>query len=181
MAVPTVRRAGAADAETLSGIAALTFPLACPPHTTAADIAHHIASRLNAAAFEVDLADPDTQMFLAESDGEPIGYLMLVGHFAPPVSAPGTSPMELRRIYVHPDWQGKGVADELVAVAVGTARERDHDLVWLGTNQMNERAIAFYRRHGFEVVGTKTFRVGEAVEEDYVMVRPVETATRSTQ
>lgn len=181
MAAPTVRRAGAADAETLSAIAALTFPLACPPHTTAADIAHHIAGRLNPTAFEIDLADPDTQMFLAEADGEPIGYLMLVGHFEPPVTAAGTSPMELRRIYVHPDWQGKGVADELVAVAVGTARECDHDMVWLGTNQLNGRAIAFYRRHGFEVVGTKTFRVGEAVEEDFVMVRLVEPAARSAQ
>jgi ribosomal protein S18 acetylase RimI-like enzyme len=45
--------------------------------------------------------------------------------------------------------------------------------VWLGVNQENQRAQRFYAKHGFVVSGTKTFRLGEGVENDYVMVRPL--------
>ena len=44
--------------------------------------------------------------------------------------------------------------------------------VWLGVNQQNERAQRFYAKHGFAITGTKTFRLGADIEQDYVMVRP---------
>ncbi len=44
--------------------------------------------------------------------------------------------------------------------------------MWLGVNQHNQRAQRFYRKHGFTVSGTRTFRVGDHVENDYVMIRP---------
>lgn len=43
--------------------------------------------------------------------------------------------------------------------------------VWLGVNQENQRAQRFYAKHGFAARGTKTFRLGGHVENDYVMVR----------
>ena len=45
--------------------------------------------------------------------------------------------------------------------------------MWLGVNQNNQRAQRFYAKHGFTVNGTKTFRLGTGIENDYVMVRPV--------
>jgi ribosomal protein S18 acetylase RimI-like enzyme len=45
--------------------------------------------------------------------------------------------------------------------------------VWLGVNQENQRAQRFYAKSGFTVSGTKTFRLGGHVENDYVMVRPL--------
>ncbi|MET0703256.1 MAG: GNAT family N-acetyltransferase, partial [Mycobacterium sp.] len=45
--------------------------------------------------------------------------------------------------------------------------------VWLGVNQQNQRAQRFYAKHGFAVTGSKTFRLGSGIEEDYVMVRPL--------
>ena len=43
--------------------------------------------------------------------------------------------------------------------------------VWLGVNQENQRAQRFYAKSDFRVSGTKTFRLGDSVENDYVMVR----------
>jgi ribosomal protein S18 acetylase RimI-like enzyme len=45
--------------------------------------------------------------------------------------------------------------------------------VWLGVNQQNQRAQRFYAKHGFALGGTKTFRLGEGLEHDYVLVRPL--------
>jgi ribosomal protein S18 acetylase RimI-like enzyme len=45
--------------------------------------------------------------------------------------------------------------------------------MWLGVNQLNQRAQRFYTKNGFTINGTKTFRLGAGVENDYVMVRPL--------
>jgi RimJ/RimL family protein N-acetyltransferase len=45
--------------------------------------------------------------------------------------------------------------------------------VWLGVNQLNERAQRFYAKSGFSKVGTKRFLVGDRYEDDYVFERSV--------
>ena len=43
----TIRKATADDAGRLAGLAAVTFPLACPPQSSPADIAAHVANTLS--------------------------------------------------------------------------------------------------------------------------------------
>lgn len=157
------------EVDDLSRLAARTFPLACPPHTTAEDMALHISTRLSPQAFAADLASPEVTVEVADSPHGLIGFTMLVGQCPPPDGPSGARPMELRRIYVDEEWHGTGVGHLLMDSAVERARALDHDQLWLGTNQMNEAAISFYRRHGFQITGAKTFRVGGAVENDHVM------------
>ena len=47
------------------------------------------------------------------------------------------------------------------------------DVVWLDVWEHNPRAIAFYRKWGFEQVGTQTFQLGEDVQNDWLIVRSV--------
>jgi ribosomal protein S18 acetylase RimI-like enzyme len=60
-----------------------------------------------------------------------------------------------------------------MAAALDEARALGAACMWLGVNQGNERAQRFYAKHDLAVSGTKTFRLGDAVENDYVMVRPL--------
>ena len=53
------------------------------------------------------------------------------------------------------------------------AHSQGHDWIWLGTNEQNKRAIRFYEKFGFTIVGERTFRVAHSVESDHVMARPV--------
>jgi ribosomal protein S18 acetylase RimI-like enzyme len=76
-------------------------------------------------------------------------------------------------MYVLPDSHGAGTSAALMAESVKRAGELDAKCVWLGVNQKNERAQRFYTKHGFSINGTKTFRLGSRIENDYVMVRPV--------
>jgi ribosomal protein S18 acetylase RimI-like enzyme len=43
--------------------------------------------------------------------------------------------------------------------------------IWLAVNSQNEKAIRFYEKCGYRKVGTKSFRLGAALEHDYVMER----------
>jgi ribosomal protein S18 acetylase RimI-like enzyme len=61
------------------------------------------------------------------------------------------------------------VAQLLMAECVAEARRRGGRTLWLGVWQENPRAIAFYRKAGFGVVGTTAFRLGSQVQDDHVM------------
>jgi len=46
--------------------------------------------------------------------------------------------------------------------------------LWLGVNQLNERANCFYLRNGFAQVGVRSFLVGTSWEADFVRERRLE-------
>ncbi len=173
--MPTVRPATPADLPQLAQLAALTFPLACPPHTTDEAKAAFIATHLTEAHFAGYLADPARDVLVAEEGGELAGYVMNVE--GEPADADVAAAIrirptvELSKCYVHPGRHGAGVAGSLMTAALAAAAARKAAGVWLGVNQENARAQAFYGKHGFERVGVKRFLVGERYEDDYVYER----------
>jgi diamine N-acetyltransferase len=178
----TVRRAGPADAEAVAGVAAATFPLACPPSITPERIATFIAEVLSPACFADYIAAPERLVLVAEDDGRDghaIGYAMLVAEQPQDEdvrAAIGHMPtVELSKIYVLPDAHGGSVSGLLLAEGLRWAQERGAAGVWLGVNQENVRAQRFYAKAGFTVVGSKRFRVGDRFEDDFVMERAFET------
>jgi len=68
------------------------------------------------------------------------------------------------------------VAEVLMMACVADARRRGGRTLWLGVWQENPRAIAFYRKAGFRVVGMTSFRLGSQVQADHVMVLPLDGA-----
>lgn len=167
-----VRTAYAADAADLAAVAAATFPLACPPHTTEEAKADFIARNLSEASFRGYLDDAARDLLVAELDGKAVGYTMLIdGEPTDPdvAAAITTRPtIELSKVYVLADAHGSGVAPALMAASLAAARERGAAAVWLGVNQENARANRFYEKSGFALVGTKRFLVGDRYEDDFV-------------
>jgi diamine N-acetyltransferase len=171
----TTRRATAADAAELHDVAARTFALACPPGTLQSDIDAFIATHLTEANFEEYLKDDNRILLLAEADGAPVGYAMLVsGPITDPdvrsVVDPETS-IELSKFYVLADSHGSGVAGGLMAATLAEAAASGAANCWLGVNQQNARAGRFYEKSGFTVRGTKRFKVGEEWHDDHVRMR----------
>lgn len=191
-----VRRATPDDAAALAALAALTFPLACPPGASPEAIAEHVATQLSPERFGAWAASAAHALLLVEpaqddasgsspraaDDGprrspEPLGYALLVrGEPDDPDVAGAVGPgeaVELSKIYVHPAAQGTGVASTLMAAATEAATRLGPGLpVWLGTNGLNARAQAFYRKHRFDVVGRRTYVVGGETHSDVVMTLP---------
>lgn len=164
-----------ADLADLAAVAAVTFPLACPPSATPDNIAAFIAEHLSEDRFATYLADPG-RLVLAARDGAGItGYAMLI-HGVPDDDAvqravPQRPAIELSKIYVRPESHGAGAASALMTAALQRSADLGVRCVWLGVNQENLRAQRFYTKHGFTVNGTKTFQLGAGIENDYVMVR----------
>jgi ribosomal protein S18 acetylase RimI-like enzyme len=176
-----VRVTTTADAAALALVAAETFPLACPPETTAEAIATFIAANLSEHSFAGYLSDPQRALFVAEVDGSVAGYTMVVfGEPADPDAAASVivrPTAELSKVYVLPGHHGSGIATALVEASVEAARARGAASVWLGVNEHNARANRFYEKSGFAVVGRKKFLVGQKYEDDFVRERVISRPT----
>ena len=163
------------DLPELTDVAARTFPLACPPTATPENIAAFIDENLSLPRFRGYLADPDRTVLVARTGGRIVGYAILIRGVPDDDDvhrAVALRPaVEVWKMYVLPDSHGAGASAALMTAAVRTARESAARSLWLGVNQQNRRAQRFYAKHGFEVAGTKSFRLGASTENDYVMVR----------
>lgn len=170
-----IRAAVADDASALAAVAAATFPLACPPGTSQEAIDAFVTEHLSAQRFAEYAADPQRDLLIAELDGAAAGYTMLVAgdpadeDVAAVVTVRPT--VELSKCYVLADHHGQGLAAQLIERSVEVAAARGARSVWLGVNQHNARANAFYAKHGFEVAGPKHFMVGDERHDDFVRVR----------
>lgn len=74
----------------------------------------------------------NNDVWIAELDGRVTGFLAIAGDF-------------VDQLYVHPDFQKKGIGKMLLDFAKGASPEH----VWLYTLQVNTNGRAFYERNDF--------------------------------
>jgi GNAT superfamily N-acetyltransferase len=96
----------------------------------------------------------DGEVFVAHVRDVAVGTVSVRFH------ADGTA--ELKRMFVRPVARGLGLADALVDAVVEAATTRGCELLWLETKRgAMDRAIAVYRRCGFEVVGPERLQLSD--------------------
>ena len=169
----SIRRATVEDAAILADLAARLFAETFGAMNDPDDMRDYLASAFSESGQAAELAEPDRSVLMVfDADNQPVGYAMLLrGSRGTGVVA--ERPAELQRIYVDRRLHGRGVGDLLMARCVEQARAWNSDVLWLGVFQKNPRAIAFYQRSGFTVVGTQTFMLGRDLQHDFVMARPL--------
>lgn len=99
------------------------------------------------AMWQLRLASRDTVTFLAVVDGVDLG-IVSVADYEGKDGAAGIFSM-----WAAPEVRGTSAASDLIQAAIAWARAGDFSRVLLDVGDANERAIAFYARHGFEPTG----------------------------
>ncbi len=170
MAAVTVRECTGGDAAALAVVGAATFLEAFAGIVPGDAILAHCAKNHMPGAYTALLAQPETRAWLAEVEpgAAPVGYALLTApHFPEALVRAGDA--ELRRIYLFSRFHGAGAGQRMMDAAVAGAREQGAARLLLGVHPENHRALAFYRRNGFAVIGTRSFQVGTSVFEDPVL------------
>jgi ribosomal protein S18 acetylase RimI-like enzyme len=126
----------------------------------------------NLAELAEEIASSDWMTLVAKESGNLIAYAQLRFR-QPPACVSAESPGEIHRIHVDNTWHGQGIAQELMATCLEKMQAQGKDVVWLGVWEHNHRAIAFYKKYGFEQVGDHEFVFGSESQRDVIMVRGV--------
>jgi len=166
----TIRTADLRDGETLSRFASDTFHLGCPADTDPVHLDAFISTELTPERFRQFIGTNGVYIFITEVDARIAGFLMLVSPSPHPQVA-ARNPIELRKLYVDPRHHGRGIANALMQSALAVIDQPAHDTAWLSVFSGNARAISFYRRWGFAIIGAQDFLVGSDRQKDFVMRR----------
>ncbi|MEO8503020.1 MAG: GNAT family N-acetyltransferase [Acidobacteriota bacterium] len=168
-----LRLAVAEDAAELARFAANTFAETFAADNTAADMAAYLEQSFSEEIQRREITTPGITTMLAELEGELAGYSMIRLGGEDSGQLAGAHPVELQRLYVGSAWKGVGVAQALMQAAETSARQQGGRTLWLGVWERNHRAIAFYRKCGFIDIGTHEFRLGDDVQSDRLMSKPL--------
>ena len=166
--MPALRLALPGDAPSLAILAERTFRDAFGARNSPENMDLHCGRYFGPDIQLREIRDRGLVTTLADHAGALVGYSQLKVPGASP-SVPAAKPAELNRIYVTAEWQGKGVAQSLMKQAIADARRAACDRLWLGVWEHNPKAMAFYRKFGFEVVGAQAFMLGHERQRDVVM------------
>lgn len=168
----TLRSARRADARLLATLAEATFRDTFAAVNAAEDMDRHCRNAYGEAIQAEEIASPDRATLLAEHEGRLVAYAQMRWG-KPPACVVAGAPGEIQRLYVIRDFQGKGLAHDLMRACLGAMASRCSDVVWLGVWERNPKAIAFYRKFGFREVGEHVFPLGSDPQRDIVMARAV--------
>jgi diamine N-acetyltransferase len=166
-----IRAATVADAGVLAEFGARTFFETFAADNTPEDMEKHLASAWHPDLQRGEILDGAIDTLLAWDPAGALAGFAQVRNGHAPTCVSTRKPVELKRFYVDKPWQGRGLARALMDAVVEKARARGGRELWLGVWERNERAQAFYRKCGFEKVGTQIFVVGSDPQTDHVMLR----------
>ncbi|HEV7507046.1 MAG TPA: GNAT family N-acetyltransferase [Thermoanaerobaculia bacterium] len=174
MAEPSIqlRRGEKADAPALAEFAARIFSDTFAADNRPEDMEAHLADRFGVRQQTEELSHPGIITIVAEEGGRLIAYTQ-IRRIPPPDCVTGEEPVELGRFYVDRPWQGRGLAQRLMATAQDAGRELGGQTFWLCVWERNLRAIAFYEKCGFRDVGAKEYWLGSDQQSDRVMVMDI--------
>ncbi|WP_273485297.1 GNAT family N-acetyltransferase [Desulforamulus ruminis] len=108
-------------------------------------------------AFEInklrdELSNSSSLFYFLYVDEELAGYLKL-NEYEAQTDLNDPQSIEIERIYVTKEFQGKGLGRILLNKAIDTANIRKKSYIWLGVRERNDKAISFYKKNGFYVIG----------------------------
>lgn len=81
------------------------------------------------------------QIFMAVVDGKAVGTVAMIPS--------GDGVFELTKMAVSPEFQGRGIANQLMRACLGLARLRGTRAVFLESHRSLQAALALYRKFGF--------------------------------
>jgi ribosomal protein S18 acetylase RimI-like enzyme len=164
----TLRRLNVDDAAALTKIAQQTFFDTFDGTCTEQDMQDFLQNVFSEQEHINELKDDHCLYYFAEIDGVPVGYMKFMEDYSSFAEMKKWKALELKRIYVSKEYQGKGVAQKLMDLILDHAVTNKYEVVWLGVWDQNYKAQKFYEKYGFVNSGfTHDFPIGDTPQTDY--------------
>ena len=163
-----IRKATIEDAEALAVVGMHTFIQMWAPFTSPGNLKVYVESAYSYETISQELAHENFTYLVAFDNEKMIGFVKLgrkqeLGEWITDKC------LEICRLYVLKEYFDKKVGKMLMEESIAVASKEKVQSIVLGVWENNHRALAFYKKWGFEVIGTHPFVVGSQVDTDLVM------------
>ena len=114
--------------------------------------AWYIQNYFNLEVLTRELQEQNALFYGVRYAGELVGFLKLKLH--QPLPGSELNAMELERIYFLKKVTGKGIGTYVLQFVESIALEHNKQCIWLKVMDTNPKAIRFYKKGNFHIVGT---------------------------
>lgn len=165
----TIKIADANDSKLLAKLGAVCFSEAFAQYNSEEDLKNYLAEAFSEEMINADLQDKHFTYIIAfDEKHQAVGYSKLNWKETPNELAE-LKVVQLERIYVRQKVKGKKVGALMMEKCIELAKKKNINSIWLGVWQENIEAINFYKKWGFEIFGYKQFKIGNKVDDDFMM------------
>ncbi|GMQ30562.1 GNAT family N-acetyltransferase [Algoriphagus confluentis] len=164
----SIRKAIPSDLADLLHMARTAFLQAFTAGNKPENVEAYLAEAFTLNQFEKELANPASTFFVAELEGEIIGYTK-VNQVPAQTDIHDPESLEIARLYVLEEHLGSGFGKRLLDTAIDFAKQNQKKYLWLGVWEHNPRAIRFYEKNGLRIFGSHPFPFGDEIQTDYLM------------
>jgi len=154
----SILKAGTKDAALLSQLAANTFLESHGHSAPAADISNYIAEKYDVAVFTQELSSPKNYYHIIYHNEEPAGFSNIVFD-CPYDNSLVQTIAKLERIYLLQQFHDLKLGLQLFQFNIGLAKQYRQTGIWLYVWKENIRAINFYTKAGFKIIGSHDFKI----------------------
>ncbi len=156
----TIVRAKKQDYALLAEIGVPSF-LTAHAHSATKDIVDaFIQEYYSLQAFKAELAEDRNIYHIIYYKGNPAGYSKIILNAAhEDIVKPNVTKLE--RLYLLKEYFGMHLAQELVVFNIDYAKQSWQEGMWLHVWIENLRAVAFYKKMGFETIGAYNFKLSD--------------------
>jgi ribosomal protein S18 acetylase RimI-like enzyme len=163
-----IRQISILELSALQAIGRKTFAETFAEGNSEENLANYLAEGFSDEKLSAELENKYSQFYFAEMEGRVLGYLKVnTGDAQSEQQDPDA--LEIERIYVLKEFQGKELGQKLYLKALSIAHVQNAPYIWLGVWESNPRAIRFYEKQGFVEFDQHIFQLGDDAQTDILM------------
>lgn len=158
----SIQKIGLEGISEVRKIAEVTWPVAFGEILTAEQLAYMMEMMYTESVLQKQL-ESGHEFYLFWEGETPLGFMGIEYNYKQ------LPQLKIHKLYILPNQQGKGIGQQLLALAEEKAREQNQQKLTLNVNRFN-KALHFYEKLGFENVKSEDIEIGHGyLMEDYVM------------
>lgn len=165
-----IKKVSTDELEELKKLSVNTFSDSFTEQNNEIQMKAYLEKAFNTDQLRSELSNPESFFYFVKEEDKILGYLKLNTKTAQTDQVLDSS-LEIERIYLVQEAQGKGIGKLLMDFSIAEAKRRNLLCLWLGVWEKNEKAIAFYKSYGFEVFADHPFKLGDESQKDLLMKR----------
>jgi len=154
----SITRVSESDSALLAQIAKTTYLESHGASAEPADIDSYLTEKYSSAVLKDELSNPENVYYIIYHGKEAAGYSKIIFNL-PYAGSPVENVAKLERLYLLKAYYNLKLGLELFQFNIDLSKRNGQMGIWLYVWKGNARAVNFYTKTGFRIIGSHDFRI----------------------
>jgi diamine N-acetyltransferase len=164
----SLETAGIDQIPVIQKIAKVTWPITFQEILSKKQVKYMLELMYSSSSLTDQMEQLHHRFFLAMEHGKVLGFISIEIGFG------SKKAIKIHKLYLLPEAQGKGLGKIILQQIAELGFKNRSTRLILNVNKYNHKAIQFYEKWGFKIIGEEMIPIGAGyVMDDYIMEKPI--------